>query len=130
MSENPEIENEPQFETETQEFGETQRSSQAEVNATPSFSKAGSTPAGDSVNNIKMLMSVQLQVTVELGKTNLTISDVVDLQKGSVIELDRVAGEAVDIFVNGSLIARGDVVVVDDKYGVRITELIPVEERA
>ena len=129
MSENPEIQNEAQFETETQEMGDVQIPSQPEVSASPSFSRAPKSQAGENLKNMKMLMSVQLQVTVELGRTNLTISDVVDLQKGSVIELDRVAGEAVDIFVNGSLIARGDVVVVDDKYGVRITELIPVEER-
>jgi flagellar motor switch protein FliN len=79
--------------------------------------------------NISMLMGVTLLLTVELGRTNLTVSEVLELQKGSVIELDRIAGEAVDIFVNSSMIARGDVVVVDDKFGVRITELLPPEKR-
>lgn len=74
--------------------------------------------------NMGMLMGVHLNLTVELGRTNLTVRQVLDLQKGSVVELDRVAGEAVDVYVNDRLIARGDVVVVDDKFGVRITELI------
>ena len=129
MSENPEIQSEPQFETESHEYGDVQMPTHTESNIPPAFPKSSRSQVNENVTNMKMLMSVQLQVTVELGRTNLTISDVVDLQKGSVVELDRVAGEAVDIYVNGSLIARGDVVVVDDKYGVRITELIPVEER-
>jgi flagellar motor switch protein FliN len=79
--------------------------------------------------NLTMLMGVNLQLTVELGRTQMMVSDILDLQKGSVIELDRIAGEAVDVFVNNSLVARGDVVVVDDKFGVRITELVSPEKR-
>jgi flagellar motor switch protein FliN/FliY len=75
--------------------------------------------------SIDMLLDVTLQLTVELGRTNMTVSQVIDLQKGSVIELNRVAGEAVDVFVNDRMLARGEVVVVDDKFGVRITELLP-----
>jgi flagellar motor switch protein FliN/FliY len=71
-----------------------------------------------------MLMDVSMQVTVELGRTQMTVRQVLDLQHGSVVELDRLAGEAVDIYVNDHMIARGEVVVVDDKFGVRITELI------
>lgn len=83
---------------------------------------AGSAAAkGD---NFAMLMDVGLQLTVELGRTHLTVRQVLDLQKGSVLELDRIAGDAVDIYVNDRLVARGDVVVVDDKFGVRITELM------
>ncbi len=78
--------------------------------------------------NMSILMGVKLSVAVELGRTNLSVKEVLELQKGSVVELDRIAGEAVDIFVNDSLIARGDVVVVDDKFGVRVTELIPIEK--
>jgi flagellar motor switch protein FliN len=74
--------------------------------------------------NLPMLMDVNMQVTVELGRTNMTVRQVLELQKGSVVELDRIAGDAVDIFVNNRLMAKGDVVVVDDKFGVRITELI------
>jgi flagellar motor switch protein FliN len=75
-------------------------------------------------DNFAMLMDVGLQLTVELGRTHLTVRQVLDLQKGSVLELDRIAGDAVDIFVNDRLVARGDVVVVDDKFGVRIVELM------
>ncbi len=79
--------------------------------------------------SLDMLMDVILQLTVELGRTELTVRQVLDLQKGSVIELDRIAGDAVDIFVNNRLIAKGEVVVVDDKFGVRITELVsPMRE--
>ena len=78
--------------------------------------------------NIGLLMGVKLLVTVELGRANLSVKEVLELQKGSVVELDRIAGEAVDIYVNDSLIARGDVVVVDDKFGVRVTELVPIEK--
>jgi len=73
---------------------------------------------------IEMLMDVSMQVMVELGRTRMTLRQILDLQKGSVVELNRVAGDVVDIYVNGHLIARGEVVVVDDKFGVRITELI------
>jgi flagellar motor switch protein FliN len=69
-------------------------------------------------------MDVSLAVTVELGRTRMPLRQVLELQNGSVIELDRLAGDAVDIFVNDRLIARGEVVVVDDKFGVRITELL------
>ncbi len=78
---------------------------------------------------INMLMDVNLQFTVELGRTQMPIKHVLELQKGSVVELDRVAGEPVDVFVNEHLMARGEVVVVDDKFGVRITELIAPETK-
>jgi flagellar motor switch protein FliN/FliY len=78
---------------------------------------------------INMLMDVNLLFTVELGRTQMSVKHVLELQKGSVVELDRVAGEAVDIYVNEHLMARGEVVVVDDKFGVRITELIAPETK-
>ena len=79
--------------------------------------------------SLDMLMDVILQLTVELGRTELTVKQVLEMQKGSVIELDRIAGDAVDVYVNEHLIAKGEVVVVDDKFGVRITELVsPVTE--
>jgi flagellar motor switch protein FliN/FliY len=71
-----------------------------------------------------MLMDVVLQLSVELGRTQMSVRQVLDIQKGSVVELNRVAGDAVDVYVNDHLIARGEVVVVEDKFGVRITELI------
>jgi flagellar motor switch protein FliN len=78
---------------------------------------------GDKTN-IDLLMDVYLRVTVELGKTKMLLRQVLELQHGSVVELDRLAGDPVDIYVNERLFARGEVIVVDDKFGVRITELI------
>jgi flagellar motor switch protein FliN len=74
--------------------------------------------------SIELLMDVSLRVTVELGRTLMQLRQVLDLQQGSVVELERLAGDPVDIFVNDRLMARGEVVVVDDKFGVRITELV------
>ncbi len=74
--------------------------------------------------NINLLVDVPLQVTVELGRSRMTVQQVLDLERGSVVELNRAAGDAVDIFINDRLLARGEVVVVDDNFGVRITEII------
>ena len=76
-------------------------------------------------------MDVSLRVTVELGRTRMKLSQILELQHGSVVELDRLAGDPVDIFVNDRMVAHGEVVVVDDKFGVRITEMIsPNNEKA
>lgn len=75
-------------------------------------------------NNLDLLMDVFLRVTVELGRTRMQLRQVLELQQGSVVELDRLAGDPVDIYVNERLLARGEVIVVDDKFGVRITELL------
>jgi flagellar motor switch protein FliN/FliY len=73
---------------------------------------------------MELLMNVTLPVSVELGRATMTIQEVLGISAGSVIELERVAGEPVDILVSGKLLGKGEVVVVDDKFGVRITELI------
>ena len=74
--------------------------------------------------NIDLLMDVSLRVSVELGRTRMQLAQILELQHGSVIELDRLAGDPVDVFVNDCMVARGEVVIVDDKFGVRITEMI------
>ena len=74
-------------------------------------------------NNLNLIMSVPLQITVEIGRTTKKIKDILDLSAGMVVELDKQAGSQVDVFVNGQVIAKGDVVVVDELYGVRITEI-------
>lgn len=85
----------------------------------------------DSANNIDLLLDVSMRVTVELGRTRMPLSQILELQHGSVVELDRLAGDPVDIFVNDCMIARGEVVIVDDKFGVRITEMVsPRNQRA
>ncbi|MDD4601085.1 hypothetical protein SDC9_08883 [bioreactor metagenome] len=80
--------------------------------------------------NIGLLLDVPLQVTVELGRTKKLIRDILELSPGSVVELDKLAGEPVDILVNGKLIAKGEVVVIDENFGVRISEIISPLERA
>ncbi|MHC1695480.1 MAG: flagellar motor switch phosphatase FliY [Eubacteriales bacterium] len=74
--------------------------------------------------NLSLVMGVELSVTVEIGRTKKQVKEILDLKQGSIIELDRQAGEPVDVIVNGQLLARGDVVVIDDNFGVRITEIV------
>ncbi len=74
-------------------------------------------------NNLNMIMSVPLQVTVEIGRTKKRIKEILDFSAGTIVELDKQAGSQVDVYVNGKAIAKGNVVVVDDYYGVRITEV-------
>jgi flagellar motor switch protein FliN/FliY len=81
-------------------------------------------PQASSATTIDLLMDVSLRVTVELGRTRMQLAQILELQHGSVVELERLAGDPVDILVNDCLVARGEVVVVDDKFGVRITEMI------
>lgn len=84
---------------------------------------------GDSTRRLDLLLDVPLEVNVELGRTRMTIQDLLQLAPGSVIELDKVAGEPLDILVNGRLVARGEAVVVNDKFGVRITDIVSPQER-
>ncbi len=84
------------------------------------------TPAN---TNLDMLLGVNLKVTVELGRTRMTIEEILQLGPGSVVELDKLAGEPVDVLINDRLIARGEVVVIDDRFGVRITDVVPPAQR-
>ena len=78
---------------------------------------------------LDLLLDVPLELSVELGRTRMTIQDLLGLGPGSVIELDKIAGEALDILVNDRLVARGEAVVVNDKFGVRITDIVSQSER-
>jgi flagellar motor switch protein FliN/FliY len=86
-------------------------------------------PLNERANGIELLMDVALEVSVELGRSHMSIGEILALRTGSVIELDKLAGEPVDVSVNGTLIARGEVVVVDEKFGVRITEVVSKARR-
>ncbi len=88
------------------------------------FQPLGGAAAGGAVSPIDMIADIPVRVTVELGKTRKSVSEVLALTSGSVIELDKMAGEPVDILVNGKPIARGEVVVIDENFGVRITDII------
>lgn len=79
--------------------------------------------------DLEMIMDIPVKLTVELGRTRITIKQLLELAQGSVIELEGLAGEPMDILINGYLIAQGEVVVVEDKYGIRITEIITPSER-
>lgn len=78
----------------------------------------------EQAENLELIMEVPLQVTVEIGRTRQKVQDILEFSKGSLVVLDKLAGDQVDLFVNGKCIARGDVVVVDDNFGVRITEIV------
>jgi flagellar motor switch protein FliN/FliY len=78
----------------------------------------------DDGRNIDLLMNVALGVSAELGRCTMRVSDVIKLGKGSVVELDRLAGGPIDVLVNNRLVARGEIVAVDDRFGVRITEVV------
>lgn len=82
-----------------------------------------------STRRLDLLLDVPLDVTVELGRSRMSIQELLALSPGSVIELDKVAGEPLDIVVNGRLIARGEAVVVNDKFGIRITDIVSKAER-
>jgi len=81
----------------------------------------------DQAANMEVIMGVPLDVSVEIGRTRKLVKDILDLNKGSLVVLDKLAGEQVDLFVNGQCIAKGDVVVVDDNFGIRITEILKEE---
>ncbi|MBD3390415.1 MAG: flagellar motor switch protein FliN [Chitinivibrionales bacterium] len=85
--------------------------------------------AGGSKENVEMLLDVELDVSIELGRTDLSIKRILELSPGSVIELERMAGEPVDLMVNNKVVAKGEVVVVDENFGIRIVSLVSPEER-
>jgi flagellar motor switch protein FliN/FliY len=80
-------------------------------------------------NDIDMILDIPVQLTVELGRTKIAIKNLLQLAQGSVVELDGLAGEPMDVLVNGCLIAQGEVVVVNDKFGIRLTDIITPSER-
>ena len=86
--------------------------------------------AGNPIpRNMDFLLDVNLQVSVEVGRTRMTIQDLLQLGQGSVIELTKLAGEALDIYINGRLVARGEAVIVNEKFGVRIKDIISQQDR-
>ena len=90
-----------------------------------SASSAGGLPG----NDINMILDIPVQLTVELGRTRIPIKHILQLAQGSVVELDALAGEPMDVLVNGFLIAQGEVVVVNDKFGIRLTDIVTPSER-
>ena len=94
------------------------------------FGEPGEEAAGAAAtHNIDFILDIPLEVTVELGRTSMLINDLLQLGQGSVIELNKLAGEPLEILVNKKLIARGEVVVVNEKFGVRLTDIVSPIER-
>jgi flagellar motor switch protein FliN/FliY len=121
--------------TEQQDFRnadlrESDKASSTDGAQKPGENSAGSnSSAADPSVNMEFLLDISVDVTVELGRTKMLINDMLKLGQGSVIELSKLAGESLDILANQKPIARGEVVVVNDKYGVRLTEVISPMER-
>jgi flagellar motor switch protein FliN/FliY len=115
---------------------EEQASSGATVDAAPAFdthnapspNTAASSGSG-ATQDIQMVLDIPVQLSVELGRVKVPIKYILQLAQGSVVELDALAGEPMDVLVNGYLIAQGEVVVVNDKFGIRLTDIVTPSER-
>jgi len=112
-----------------QHFGSVMTGAQPTVQPAVFSSFETFQPQQAETKNLDMLLDIPLQVTVELGRTKRSVKDILELTSGSIIELDKLAGEPVDILVNNRLIAQGEVVVIDDNFGVRVTDIISQSDR-
>jgi len=107
----------------------TEVAAPAEQVAPAAFSNFAPTPGQLPTGDINMILDIPVQLTVELGRTRIPIKNILQLAQGSVVELDALAGEPMDVLVNGYLIAQGEVVVVNDKFGIRLTDIVTPSER-
>jgi flagellar motor switch protein FliN/FliY len=121
--------------TEAAVSGDDWNSALAEQSAQPAPKPAafaplarGNAPTGQA-HDIDLILDIPVQLTVELGRTKIPIKNILQLAQGSVVELDGLAGEPMDVLVNGCLIAQGEVVVVNEKFGIRLTDIITPSER-
>lgn len=96
----------------------------------PELSASPAGPKADSGRNLDVILDVPVTLAMEIGRTRVPIRNLLQLTQGSVVELDRLAGEPLDVTVNGTLIAHGEVVVVNERYGIRFTDVISAAERA
>ena len=101
----------------------------AEQVAPAAFTNFTPTSGAGAGNDINMILDIPVQLNVELGRTRIPIKHILQLAQGSVVELDALAGEPMDVLVNGYLIAQGEVVVVNDKFGIRLTDIVTPSER-
>lgn len=99
-----------------------------EFNSQPEDKKSSSSAIGDEVN-LDVILDVPVTISMEIGRTQINIRNLLQLNQGSVVELERFAGEPLDVLVNGTLIAHGEVVVINDKFGIRLTDVISPSER-
>ena len=105
----------------------------AEENETEDKGEQTAAPEGGSdrvsVDNLRVLENIDVKLTVEVGSTDIRIRDLLRLNEGSVVELDRLAGDPLDILANGTIIARGEVVMVGERFGIRFSEIVSPEKR-
>ena len=110
---------------------EEQASTETVADSAPEF-EANTAPAASGANpmqDIQMVLDIPVQLSVELGRTRVPIKYILQLAQGSIVELDALAGEPMDVLINGYLIAQGEVVVVNDKFGIRLTDIVTPSER-
>ncbi len=106
-----------------------QAESEAETAPLEEMSDVIGTSAIDGDVNLDMILDIPVDISMEIGRTKISIRNLLQLTQGSVVELDRLAGEPLDVMVNGTLIAHGEVVVVNEKFGIRLTDVISASER-
>jgi flagellar motor switch protein FliN len=111
------------------EANELQNLQHADVVPSAFQSLSSSNPIANTPHDIELVLDIPVQLTVELGRTKVPIKDILQIAQGSVVELDAVAGDPLDVFINGCLIAQGEVVVVNDKFGIRLTDIVTPSER-
>jgi flagellar motor switch protein FliN/FliY len=95
----------------------------------PNSNQTAQTHPYEDAGALELLLDIPMEICVELGRLKMMIKDVVELGTGSIVEIDKAAGEPVDLMVNGRLVARGEVVVIEDNFGVRITDILTPHER-
>ena len=113
---------------EEQDDEETSQAPEADDAETAEFAPL-SAEATDGEVNMEAILDVPVVISMEIGRTQISIRNLLQLNQGSVVELDRLAGEPMDVLVNGTLIAQGEVVVVNEKFGIRLTDVISPSER-
>lgn len=116
-------------ETETETEAGTEAGGNTEKDVLLESSGAGSAQTERSAINSELLDNISVTISVEVGRTSLKIKDLMRLTQGSVVELDRLAGEPLDLLVNNTLVAQGEVVLVNERYGVRLTQVVPPADR-
>ncbi|WP_246238060.1 flagellar motor switch phosphatase FliY [Alkalicoccus luteus] len=125
----PERKPEPRTDHQPQHVGSKYPQREADVHEAAFTDFSGPQLSDQETRNLEMLMEIPLEVTVELGRTKRSIKDILEFSKGSIVELDKLAGEPVDILVNQRLIAKGEVVVIDENFGVRVLDIVSKEDR-
>lgn len=110
-------------------MGEQAEAEKAVVPAAKVFEQFSGSEASSANHGLELILDIPVSLTVELGRTKISIRNLLQLAHGSVVELDGLAGEPMDVLINGTLVAQGEVVVVNDKFGIRLTDIITPQER-